>query len=445
MTSRDSFSGRFGIIAAAAGSAIGLGNIWMFPYRCGQNGGGAFLLLYIVCIVIMGLPIMLAEFGIGRKAQSNAYRAFRVLSPQKPWYMIGVMGIVAAFIIMSFYSAVGGWTIEYIIRSITNTMSGNHAEQFNGFITGSYKPLAYQFVFLALSFAIVMFGVRKGIERSSKILMPLLLLLLIILCIRSVTLPGASEGLKFLLTPDFSKLSGNSILLAMGQAFFSLSLGMGCMITYGSYIKRNEDLTSSAGMIAGTDSLIALLAGIAIFPAAAAFQIEPGSGPGLVFITLPVMFQQMAGGMFFSTLFFILLCIAALTSAISLIEVVVSFCVEEMRIRRRPATALVAGCIFLLGTLCSLSLGIAPQLSLFGMNFFDLMDFTSSNLLLPAGGFFISIYVGWALKKRITVKELTSDGTLKFTGLRVFYFLIKYIVPVAILIVFISGLLKTFS
>ena len=240
---------------------------------CGQNGGGAFLLLYIVCIVLMGLPVMLAEFGIGRKAQSNAYRAFKILSPQKPWYLIGVMGIVASFTIMSFYSAVGGWTIEYVIRSVTNSMSGDFAGQFDGFITGSYKPLVYQFLFLVLSFAIVMMGVSKGIERSSKILMPLLLFLLLILCYRSVTLPGASVGLRFLLKPDFSKLTGNSILLAMGQAFFSLSLGMGCMITYGSYIKRKEDLTSSAGMIAGTDTLIALLAGVAIFPAAAAFQI----------------------------------------------------------------------------------------------------------------------------------------------------------------------------
>ena len=444
MTIRDSFSGRFGIIAAAAGSAIGLGNIWRFPYLCGQNGGGAFVLLYLICIVLMGLPIMLAEFSIGRKAQSNAYRAFKVLAPRKPWYMIGVMGIVASFTIMSFYSAVGGWTIEYIIRSVSNTMSisGDHTEQFNSFISGSYKPLAYQFAFLVLSFAIVMMGVRKGIESSSKILMPLLLILLIILCIRSVTLPGATEGLNFLLKPDFSKLTGNSILLAMGQAFFSLSLGMGCMITYGSYIKRKEDLTSSAGMIAGADALIALLAGVAIFPAAFALGIEPDSGAGLAFITLPGMFEKMAGGMIFSTFFFTLLCIAALTSSISLIEVVVSFCVEEMRIRRGPATALVAGCIFLLGTLCSLSLGIIPGLELFGLNFFDLMDYISSNLLLPIGGFFISIYVGWVLQKRITVKELTSDGTVRFTGLRIFYFLIKYIVPVAILTVFISKFLQ---
>jgi NSS family neurotransmitter:Na+ symporter len=439
---RDNFSGRFGIIAAAAGSAIGLGNIWRFPYVCGQNGGGAFLLIYLACIVLIGLPVMLAEFSIGRRAQSNAYRAFRVLSPGKPWYLIGVLGIVAAFAILSFYSAVGGWTIEYISWSISGTISNYPREQFDGFTKGSYLPLLYQFLFLAMSFGIVMMGVKKGIERSSKILMPLLLVLLIILCIRSITLPGASEGLKFLLKPDFSKLTGDSILLAMGQAFFSLSLGMGCLITYGSYVKRNEDLSCVAGMIAGADTLIALLAGIAIFPAAAAFHIEPGSGPGLVFITLPGMFQQMAGGMIFSTCFFVLLCIAALTSAISLLEVVVSFCVEEMHIRRGRATALVAICVFLLGILCSLSLGIMPGLQLFGKNFFDLMDFTSSNLLLPIGGFFISIYVGWVLKKHITVRELTSYGTKRFSCLRVFFFLIRYIVPVAILVVFIAGLLR---
>ncbi len=442
MKPRDNFSGRFGIIAAAAGSAIGLGNIWRFPYICGQNGGGAFLIIYLACVILIGLPIMLAEFSIGRRAQSNAYRAFKTLSPRSHWYLIGVMGIVAAFTILSFYSAVGGWTIEYIFRSVSDTLSDHPTEQFNSFITGSYKPLLFQLGFLILSLAIVTMGVKKGIERSSKILMPLLLLLLIILCVRSVTLPGSSEGLMFLLKPDFSKLTSDSILLAMGQAFFSLSLGMGCLITYGSYVKRNEDLTYAAGMIAGTDTLIALLAGIAIFPAAAAFHIEPGSGPGLVFITLPGMFQQMAGGMIFSTCFFVLLCIAALTSAISLLEVVVSFCVEEMHIRRGRATVLVAVCVFLLGILCSLSLGIVP-LNLFGKNFFDLMDFTSSNLLLPIGGFFISIYVGWILKKRIVVKELTNDGTKKFTYMRVFFFLIRYIVPVAILLVFVSGLIRS--
>lgn len=437
---RDTFSGRFGIIAAAAGSAIGLGNIWRFPYVCGQNGGAAFLLLYLACVVLIGLPVMLAEFSIGRRAQSNAYRAFKKLSPHTPWYSIGIMGIVAAFVILSFYSAVGGWTIEYIIRSLSNTLSSYTDEQFNSFITGSYQPILYQFCFLALALSIVVLGVKKGIERSAKILMPLLLFLLVVLCVRSVTLQGASEGLAFLLKPDFSKLTGNSILTAMGQAFFSLSLGMGCMITYGSYIKRNEDLAYSAGMIAGADTLIAILSGIAIFPAATAFGIMPDAGPGLVFITLPNVFQQMAGGMIFSTCFFVLLCIAALTSAISLLEVVVSFCVEEIRIKRLWATIFVALAVFALGILCSLSLGIMPGLQLFGKSFFDLMDFSSSNIFLPVGGFFISVYAGWVLKKRITAKELANGGILTFPLLRVFFFLIRYIVPVAILLVFFSNL-----
>ena len=442
MKVRDSFSGRFGVIAVAAGSAIGLGNIWRFPYLCGQNGGGAFVLIYLICVVLIGIPIMLSEFSLGRRAQSNAYRTFRILSPGKHWYLIGVLGIIAAFTILSFYSAVGGWTIEYLIRSVTNTISVHPKEQFDSFITGSYQPILYQFVFLILSFGIVMMGVQKGIEGSSKVLMPLLLLLLIVLCIRSLTLPGASEGLIFLLKPDFSKLTGEAILFAMGQAFFSLSVGMGCMITYGSYIKRDENLISAAGMIAGTDTFIALLAGIAIFPAAAAFHIEPEAGPSLVFIILPRMFQQMAGGMIFSTCFFVLLCIAALTSTISLLEVVVSYCVEEMHIRRKQATALVAGCVFLLGALCSLSLGMVPELKLFGKSFFDLMDFTSSSLLLPVGGFFIAIYVGWILKKHITARELIGHGNWKFIYLRIFFFLIRYIIPVAILIVFISELLR---
>ena len=443
MQHRDNFSGRFGVVAAVAGSAIGLGNVWRFPYICGQNGGGAFLLVYILCIVLMGLPIMLAEFSIGRRAQSNAYRAFKILSPGKSWHWTGVIGIIAAFTILSFYSAVGGWTIEYTIRSVTNTLSGQHAEMFSAYVTESYAPLLHQFVFLGLSLGIVVMGVKKGIEGSAKILMPLLLLLLIILCVRAVTLPGASEGILFLFKPDFSKLTGESVLLAMGQAFFSLSLGMGCLITYGSYIKRDEDLNYSAGVIVGSDTAISILSGILIFSAAASFQIEPGSGPGLAFITLPGMFQQMAGGMIFASIFFVLLFIGAITSAVSLLEVVVTFCTEEMKIRRAPATILVTVCVFLLGTLCSLSLGIAPELKLFGLSFFDLMDFASSNLLLPAGGFFISIYTGWVMKKHFTVRELTCNGAQKFIFLRFFFFLIRYVVPVAILLVFISGIVRS--
>jgi len=390
----------------------------------------------------MGLPIMLAEFSIGRRAQSNAYRAFKILSPGKHWHLIGVIGIIAAFTILSFYSAVGGWTIEYTIRSITDTLSSNSTEQFNNYIDKSYMPLVHQLVFLAISLGIVMMGVQKGIEASAKILMPLMLLLLLILCVRSVTLPGATEGLKFLFTPDFSKLTGESVLLAMGQAFFSLSLGMGCLITYGSYIKSNENLTYSASMVVGADTIISILSGVLIFSAAAAFKIDAGAGPGLAFITLPGMFQQMAGGMIFSTIFFVLLFIGAVTSAISLLEVIVSFCVEEMRIRRGPATVLVTVCVALLGILCSLSLGIMPELNLFGLNFFDLMDFFASNLLLPIGGLFISIYVGWILKKLITVRELSTNGVKQFTLLRIFFFLIRYIAPVAILFVFIFGLLQ---
>ena len=442
MNSRDNFSGRFGIIAAAAGSAVGLGNIWRFPYICGQNGGGAFLVVYILCVALVGLPILLAEFSIGRKAQSNAYRAFKVLSPKKPWHLIGVLGIAAAFIILSFYSAVGGWTIEYLICSIKGTLSTNTEQQFNSFISESYSPLVYQLVFLVLAFGIVMMGVKKGIEACSKILMPMLFLLLVVLCIRSVTLPGATEGLKFFFKPDFSKLTGDSVLLAMGQAFFSLSIGMGCMITYGSYIRRDEDLNHTSGMIVGADLVVSMLSGILIFSAAAAFQIEAGSGPGLAFITLPGMFQQMAGGMIFSTLFFLLLFIGAITSVISLLEVVVSFCVEEMRMRRWLATALVTVCASALGVLCSLSLGLVPGLQLFGKNFFDLMDYTASNLMLPLGGLFISIYVGWALKKYITMRQLATGRSWNLVYMRFFFFLMRYIVPIAILAVFISGLFR---
>src|SRR5690554_3293866 len=337
-TNRDSFGSKFGIIAATAGSAIGLGNIWRFPYVAGENGGAAFLIIYLGFILIIGIPVMLSEFTIGRKGQLNAFGSFRRLAPGKPWYLVGMMGVVAAFMILSFYTVVAGWTLEYLYQSVINGFKGMNSDQLNtmfiSFIGSTWRPLIWFFVFMAMTALIIMAGVQKGIEKYTKILMPLLLVLLLVLSIRSVTLPGAMDGISFLFRPDFSKITTSTILQALGQAFFSLSIGMGTLITYASYIQKNDNLATSAVSIAFADTFIAILAGIAIFPAVFAFGIAPEAGEGLVFITVPNIFQQMAGGYFFSILFFILLIVAALTSTISVLEVIVAFFAEELKMTR---------------------------------------------------------------------------------------------------------------
>ncbi len=443
-TPRDNFGSKFGIVAAAAGSAVGLGNIWKFPYVAGQNGGGAFLVVYLLFIIAIGLPVMLSEFSIGRRAQRNAIGSFKKLAPGKPWYLVGVMGVAAAFLILSFYSAVAGWTLEYVTKSVTNAFAEKNETELNNmfgsFISGTWRPLFWQLIFMMLTAWIVIEGVKKGIEKYTKILMPLLVVMIIILCIRSVTLPGSGEGLAFLFRPDFSALSADAVLSALGQAFFSLSLGMGTLITYGSYIGKNDNLTGTVLHVSAADTIIAILAGVAIFPAVFAFGIDPGEGPGLVFITLPNIFQQMPGGYFFALLFFILLAVAALTSSISVLEVVVAYFVEELNLTRRRATILAASMITVLGVFCTLSFGIMSDVSIFGLVFFDLMDFTASNLLLPLGGFFIVMFVGWFLGAGPSRKEISNEGILKLGYFPVFIFLVRFVAPFAIAIVFIYGL-----
>jgi len=444
LTPRDSFGSKFGIIAAAAGSAVGLGNIWKFPYVAGQNGGGAFLVVYLLFIIAIGVPVMLSEFSIGRKAQRNAIGSFKKLAPGTPWYLVGVMGVAAAFLILSFYSAVAGWTLEYISKSVVNAFAGKNETElvnmFGNFISGTWMPLFWQMVFMGLTAWIVAAGVKKGIEKYTKVLMPLLVLMIIILCIRSLTLPGASEGLAFLFKPDFSKLTADAVLSALGQAFFSLSLGMGTLITYGSYIGKNDNLSSTAVQVSAADTIIAIMAGIAIFPAVFAFGIDPGEGPGLVFITLPNIFQQMPGGYFFAIIFFVLLAVAALTSSISVLEVVVAYFVEELNLTRRRATIFATVMISILGVFCTLSFGITSEVRIFGLVFFDLMDYTASNLLLPLGGFFIVMFVGWYLGSGPSRRELSNEGALKLAYFPVFMFLVKFVAPFAITVVFIYGL-----
>ena len=440
---RDSFTSKAGVIAAAAGSAIGLGNIWRFPYVAGENGGGAFLVVYIAFIFLIGMPVMLSELIIGRRAQRNPFGAFKLLKPGQPWYLIGLMGIGAAFMILAFYTTIAGWTLEYLYQAFINGFSGKSAEElrtgFDTFQQSGFMPVVWQIIFMFLTAAIVWMGVKNGIEKYSKILMPMLLLIIILISIRSVTLPGAMAGIEFLFKPDFSKINGHVILQALGQAFFSLSIGMGTLITYGSYIYKKDNLSSTAFAVSGADTLIAVLAGVAIFPAVFAFGIDPGAGEGLVFITLPNIFQQMAGGYFWAILFFILLAVAALTSTISVLEVVVAYFSEELNIPRKRATAIAAALITILGILCTLSMGPYKNLKLWGSSLFGDLEYLSANVLLPLGGLLIVTFVAWFMGRKNVRAELSNEGTLRVRFFGVFLFIVRFLAPVAIALVFMNG------
>lgn len=445
---RDSFTSKFGVVAAAAGSAIGLGNIWKFPYITGVYGGAAFLFVYLAFIVAIGLPVMLSELIIGRKSRRNAFGAFKVLAPNTPWRYIGILGVSAAFLILSFYGVVAGWSIQYIIYSVENSFANKTPDQinalFSNFNEDSVKPVVVQLAFMLITGAIVIVGIKKGIEKYTKVLMPLLVVILLFLVIKSVSLDGAKAGLTFLFKPDFSKLTGDGILSALGHAFFTLSLGMGTLITYGSYIKNDNNLVNTVINVTVADTVIAILAGVAIFPAVFAFGIEPSEGPGLIFITLPNVFHQMPGGYFFSIMFFILLTVAALTSSISILEVVVAYFMEEFNMGRKKSTVLATIAISFLGILCSLSMGLLSPVTFFGLNIFDLADWISANLLLPIGGLFISLFIGWYFGRKKVKAEVANGGTLSGIYLSAFMFLVKFIAPIAITIVMLNkiGLIK---
>ena len=441
---RAEFSSKFGVIAAAAGSAVGLGNIWKFPYITGVYGGAAFLFVYLGFILAIGLPVMLSELIIGRKSRKNAYGAFKKLAPNSLWRIVGILGVGAAFMILAFYGVVAGWSIEYVVLSVSNGFKSQTPDQlagmFTNFIEAPIRPVFYQLIFMFLTGLIVFIGIKNGIEKNVKIMMPFLVIIILILDVRAVTLPGAGAGLKFLFHPDFSKLTGEGILSALGHAFFSLSLGMGTLITYGSYIDKKNNLISTALSVTIADTLIAILAGIAIFPAVFAFGIEASSGPGLVFITLPNVFQQMPGGYIFSILFFVLLMIAALTSSISILEVVVAYFHEELKMKRKLATIFATTIIALLGIICSLSMGVFDQYTFFGFNFFDLMDWISANLLLPLGGLFISLFLGWKFGRKKVRAEIENGGRISDLFLSVFMILVRIVAPIAIAVVFLKGI-----
>lgn len=441
---RESFSGRFAVVAAVAGSAIGLGNIWRFPYITGENGGGAFLLVYLLFVLVIGIAVMTSEFIIGRSSQRNPYGAFRVLAPGKPWCIIGLMGVAAAFMILAFYTTVAGWTLEYFYQSLTGNLAGKNDTQlttmFDDFLKGSFRPLLWFLIFMTFTGLIIISGVKEGIEKYTKVLMPFLFVLLIALCVRSLTLEGSKEGLLFLFKPEISKLTPKVILEALGQSFFSLSIGMGTLITYGSYIRKDEKLASSAALVSIADTTIAIIAGIAIFPAVFALGGSPSSGTGLVFIVLPGIFQKMPLGEIFSTMFFILLAVAALTSTISVLEVIVAYLSEELKMTRRRATIAATLSVTVLGIVTVLSMGSLTNFKILDKNIFGLLEFLTSNIMLPIGGLFIVLFIGWFLSPTITKSELTNNGQIKSSYLPFFMFIVRFIAPVAIAMVFIYSL-----
>lgn len=443
--SRDGFGSKIGIIAAAAGSAVGLGNIYRFPCELGNNGGGAFLLVYLLIVLCLGVPVMLSEFVIGRKTQKNPIGAFKMLRPKSAWPLVGYMGVACALVIMAFYSTVAGWTLEYVVKAVGNQFQGKELsvieQEFADFHNLGWKNVLWQVVFIFMTGFVVFKGVANGIEKYSKILMPLLVLILIVLAIRSVTLPGAGEGLAFLFKPDFSKITGSVLISALGQAFFSLSMGMGVLITYGSYIKKTDNMTTTALSVTMSDTLVAVLAGIVIFPAAFSFGVRPEAGMGLVFSTIPMIFNQMAGGYFFCIIFFVLLAVAALTSTISLLEVIVAYLVEEVHVTRRWATVIASVACILVGVFASLSLKDTSALRVGGKSFFDFLDFLSANIFLPVGALLIVIFVGWIMGKSKFFNEITNEGRLKLSIKTLIYFIIKFLAPLAIAVIFITGLL----
>ena len=450
---RGNFGSKLGVILASAGSAVGLGNIWRFPYETGNHGGAAFILIYLGCILLLGLPIMIAEFLIGRHSQANTARAYQILAPGTQWRWVGRMGVLAGFLILGYYSVVAGWTLEYIFEAVSNSFAGKTPAEFissfQSFSSNPWRPALWLTLFLLATHFINVKGVEKGIEKSSKIMMPTLFIIILILVGCSVTLPGAGKGIEFLLKPDFSKVDGNVFLGAMGQAFFSLSLGMGCLCTYASYFSKNTNLTRTAFSVGIIDTFVAVLAGFIIFPAAFSVGIQPDAGPSLIFITLPNVFQQAFSGIpilayIFSVMFYVLLALAALTSTISLHEVVTAYLHEEFNFTRGKAARLVTtGCI-LLGILCSLSLGVTKEFTIFGLGMFDLFDFVTAKLMLPLGGLLISIFTGWYLDKKLVWSEITNNGTLKVPTYKLIIFILKYVAPIAISVIFINelGLLK---
>lgn len=443
---RAGFASKLGIVLATAGSAVGLGNIWRFPFMTGQNGGAAFILIYIGCILLLGIPGMISEFIVGRHAGSNAVSAYGRLSSNKWWKIVGVMGIFSSTVILGFYSVVAGWCLQYLYASVVGQLNGDAAFVSNYFASFSgsiVKPILWGLTFIIITHLVVIRGVRNGIEKASKLMMPTLFVLLLIIVVASCMLPDADKGITFLLRPDFSKLTGGVFLSALGQAFFSLSLGTACLCTYASYFDKNTNLAKSASQIALVDCLVAILAGLMIFPAAFSVGVSPDSGPSLIFITLPNVFQQAFAAMpvigyIISIFFYALLALAALTSTISMHEIGTAFFHEELKLSRKNAALIITVVAGMLCIFSSLSVGACDNLQLFGMSLMDFFDFLTAQILLPLGALLTCVYVGWVAPQKVVFDEFTNFGTIKCTLFVFYLFAVRFICPIGITLIFLD-------
>lgn len=441
---RGLFGSKIGVILATAGSAVGLGNIWRFPYMTGQDGGAAFILLYIGCILVLGVPGMVAEFIVGRHSSANAARAYSNLAKGRPWFLIGYAGVFSAMIILGFYAVVAGWCLQYLFASLLGQLNGDAdyiLKYFKEFSSNPLVPTFWTCVFILLTHFVVTRGVRRGIEKASKIMMPTLFVLLIIIVIAACSLPGAGRGVEFLFHPDFSKVDASVMLDALGQTFFSLSLGTACLCTYASYFSRQTNLLKTASQIAAVDTLIAIMAGLMIFPAAFSVGVNPDSGPSLIFITLPNVFNQAfasvpAVGYIISVLFYALLVLAALTSTISMHEIGTAFFFEEFHLTRKKGAWIETLSCIALGIVCTLSVGAVPELHIGGRSVMDFCDFLTSNILLPAGSFFTCLFVGWYVPKAVVRDEFTNWGTLRSSFYSVWLVFVRFVCPLCIAGVF---------
>ena len=443
-TGRTNFGSRLGVVLATAGSAVGLGNVWRFPYMVGNDGGAAFIVVYLCCVLFLGIPGMVAEFVVGRASHTNAARAYRSLSDHPLWGITGYVGVITSMIILGFYAVVAGWCLQYLYASLTEQLQGSKeyvVEYFTTFSTSLFRPAVAAVLFILITHHIVAIGVRGGIERASKLLMPMLFIILVILVVASCLLPGAWGGITFMLKPDFSRITRGVLLDALGQAFFSLSLGTACLTTYASYFKSNTQLSKSAVNIALIDILVALLAGMVIFPAAFSVGVRPDAGPSLIFITLPNVFQQAfvhlpITGYCISVLFYALMALAALTSTISMHEIGTAFFHEELHISRKAAAWVVTSVCSIIAILSALSMAHTECLQLQGRPLMECFDYVTAQVLMPLGSLATCLFVGWVLPKRIVAHQLTNGGTLKAGFAFVFLFVVKYICPIAIAAIF---------
>lgn len=451
---RGNFGSRFTAIMAMAGSAIGLGNLWRFPYVVGQNGGAAFILVYLLSAVLLCVPIFLSESIIGKRTQLSTFGAMETLAPGAKWKWLGFLTVFTPLIILSYYSVVGGWSIEYFLKSLTLDFSNpsisqtEHSAIFTAFMTSTWKPLVFHTLFMVINAVVVIAGVQKGIEKFTKVTTPVLFVLVVTIMIYSLTLPGSAAGVEYMIKPDFSKLTGSAMLSAMGQAFFSLSLGVGCILTYASYLRKEEDLMTTGLCTAVFDLVFAIIAGFAIMPAVFAAGIEPGAGPGLIFETLPFIFSTMGANApwisnIIAILFFVTILFAALTSSISMLETGVAYLVDEKKMKRSKATLILFFGCWLLGVFCSLSFGPMKDVHILGFTIFDFCDKTTSNFLMTFGSLLFVLFVGWKMKKSDVYEEFTNGGSLKQNTklFGVIWFLIRYVAPLAIICIFVTNLI----